>query len=468
MQSFLLGKRRTLAIALCVLLALPLLIAAAPALAAATLPAGYVDNGLMAYGFKTDFYGAKTFDVQGIFDGDWKQTTYGSSAGYRTHVKFGAGAAKNISLDGAGAIASPTDAGQTLNVSVDFAFTGSGENLAITHTVHNPGAAAITYSLGVSADVQIGSDDGAPVEKIKDASGNYVGFKMVSSDTRDKDANGKAAQLTFTGRGAGGTDVDSMWFGPLSDRTASIFGSDPSYDSLENTDSAMSYSWQDRTIQPGETQTLSVLMGVGIEQGSPVPPIPTDPTDPPPPSDGTGWSPPPSFVLPINPDSSFTGGNAAGATTVSTPHGTVNVNSKGIADGIVPFAATATQKTKFYGADGKADGSLPTGTHFTILDIDDNRITIEWQRGGETVRGSIARSAAFDGTLEYAVYGKTARKSAFLYQPNRKGRMAKTKLRYPQAGARVKVVGKVDEYWQLQIGSETYYAKNTDIRLIVN
>lgn len=63
----------------------------------------------------------------------------------------------------------------------------------------------------------------------------------------------------------GATDVDGLWIGKWGWKShfMHMFDNNPDTDKIENTDSAMAFSWLNRTISAGETQTYSVLMEVG-------------------------------------------------------------------------------------------------------------------------------------------------------------------------------------------------------------
>ena len=75
----------------------------------------------------------------------------------------------------------------------------------------------------------------------------------------------KPVQFVFYGRGVSGTtSVDNLWIGSWgSTYYQNMFKDNSSTNIIENEDSAFTYSWVNRSINAGETQTYKVLMEVG-------------------------------------------------------------------------------------------------------------------------------------------------------------------------------------------------------------
>jgi uncharacterized repeat protein (TIGR02543 family) len=206
-------------------------------------PAGYITdgNGMMAFSYN-GYYGP---DIQGTYNGAWQQTTCGN-AGYGTSFRFGDEDPVGLSIISA----SPVDVGRGITIGFEPKFYSSGRFLRIVYTLPNSGSETQTVSFGSHADTQIGNDDGATITKFDDARG----FKMVNSYY--------PAQFNFYGKGTiGVTDVDTYWFGQWNSRQSNVFNQ-VGIDTYSG-DSGMAYSWQDKTVAPGQTRTFSVLIGIG-------------------------------------------------------------------------------------------------------------------------------------------------------------------------------------------------------------
>ena len=223
-------------------------------------PAGYTTNinGVMAYK-----YNDPGFDIRGIFDSKWKETSFSDT--YSTFLKVGE-TTKEVK-----AVASPTGYDITdlnMNVAIDFNFMNNGKTLQLLYTVKNNSSEEKTFSLGTGTDIQIGSDDNATITPFADESG----FKMVSSSDYDKNSEDEYAQFNFFGKGyVGVTDVSDFWYGKYSsgaeyhwngnNSVAVFYGKNES--ASGNFDSAASWHWADRTLGAGESTTFSVLIGIG-------------------------------------------------------------------------------------------------------------------------------------------------------------------------------------------------------------
>ena len=232
-----------------------------------------------------------TFDVNGLFDGKWKKTTY-DDGGFETYMIVG-----TLNEGDGGGEKSPDDAvhvstplsftSEGISVSVGYDFMNEGQTVQVSYTVTNNSEDAKVFSIGSGADIQIGASDGAVITEFSDGSG----FKMVSTSDSDKNSSGEYAQLNFWCQNTKGVDpVDHFWYGAWSSsynskyvglqtkdlywdgraKNAVFCGSptnrlsadDPDYDS-NYLDSAMAWSWTNKKIAAGETQTYSVLFGIG-------------------------------------------------------------------------------------------------------------------------------------------------------------------------------------------------------------
>lgn len=216
------------------------------------VPPGYItdENKKMAYQFING-----CIDIQGLFDGKWKSTTYDNS-GFSVYFKQGTNT--RIKVDASGS-KEPVNSVPGITIKTIVSFQNYGKLLKISYTVENLTGSPVTYSLGSQADIQIGADDLALITKLDDSKG----FKMVSGHDEDKNADGEYAQFNFFGRGVTGiTDVTDFWYGDIDDLEDMAFGEESSIVD-GRFDAGMGYSWKDKTIGSNDTQTYSVLIGVG-------------------------------------------------------------------------------------------------------------------------------------------------------------------------------------------------------------
>jgi len=247
------------------------------------------ENQIMAVRYALS--GKTNFDVVGKFDGFWKQTTYDGD-GYLTYIIEGGSSATRYNEGYQISVDKETVTSSGLKINLDYEFLNEGKVLKVLYKVENVGSQAITFSLGSGSDVQIGYSDGAIVVPFTDGSG----FKMISTKESDKDSTGAYAQLNFWCQNAQGvTDTDHFWYGAYDDyydnpdkgylgSSAEFIGWDDDYrlaiftpeeenrlsaNDSENwisgkyLDSAISWSWTDRTIESGATQVYSVLFSIG-------------------------------------------------------------------------------------------------------------------------------------------------------------------------------------------------------------
>jgi len=214
------------------------------------------ENGIMAHILD---YEESSFDLIGKLGGDWKKVTYGSY-GYTTYLKM-PGEYPDFVDDITGKSEVDTTG---LTVAVDCEVIGdNGQVIKATYTVKNVSSESKTFSLGSGADVQIGSDDYAPIKALY-LDQKHVGLSMTSTQYCDRDENGEFASLAFICmNNAMVNDVDTLWYGPYGSRRDNMFKGTIKTAPLKGTDSGMSYSWQNETINVGETKTYTVLFGIG-------------------------------------------------------------------------------------------------------------------------------------------------------------------------------------------------------------
>lgn len=234
------------------------------------VPAGYTTdgNGIMAY--RQDSYYNTTYDIMGFYNGSWIKTTYDND-GY---------AVATSGLSGA-------------TVSVEPRFLNDGQYIQMNYTVTAGSGGVSGGKLAVHTDVQIGDNDRAAIETITDRNGKAIGLRMVDTHTSTS-CSSKDAQFNLYFGGTGGvTPVDTYWFGQYGARDDSLTVDGQStyryflqldetsayasggtyaadYSSYSDGDSGLAFSWQDISLAAGESETFSVVVGVGTKADPPV------------------------------------------------------------------------------------------------------------------------------------------------------------------------------------------------------
>lgn len=182
--------------------------------------------------------------------GDGVQSTY-ADRGYSTILVVG-GSQTDI-LHGEGSVN-----GVTLTTRLNL--ISEGNYVQIEYTVKNISTQTQTIGVSTHADIQIGSNDYAPIQNLP---GNR-GFTMTDG----------THIFSFIGRNSYAvTDVDTYWFGDFDIRTQHLWDQSYTYQygtSSRQGDSGMTYSWKNRTIAPNETQVYSALIGIGELNTPPV------------------------------------------------------------------------------------------------------------------------------------------------------------------------------------------------------
>lgn len=197
----------------------------------------------------------QTLDVLGGFGEYYYSSTYNNS-GYLPAFKVNDNEA--VYLD-------------CLDGTVDHGVEGTasivpyGELARMVYTMKNTTDEPVTVSVGVWADVCIGYNDYAAIERRVDPNGNVYGLTMKFSS----DEGAPAFAAIFGVDLAGVTIADDFWFGEYyqNNYAYQIVG-DYSHGSnwmQENGsyDSGMGWCWKNREIQPGESMEFAFLLGVG-------------------------------------------------------------------------------------------------------------------------------------------------------------------------------------------------------------
>lgn len=230
------------------------------------LPSGYSQVGTTQLYYKQY---SDAIDMMGYYNGYYYSSTY-SDYGYKLSVQVGSNSATRVDcLNGT------TVNGVTVQPSVEQ----QGELARICYTVTNTNETDVVISLGTHADVMIGSNDSAPIERRIDTFGQTYGLTM-------KDGNGAQLCVLFGSGLAGVTAVSDFWFGYyyLNSEPYQMVGNYSSGDSymVENGyyDSGMGWCWKNRTITAGSTVVFSYVIGVGevnLEPNSTFEVTPDDP-----------------------------------------------------------------------------------------------------------------------------------------------------------------------------------------------
>ena len=173
-------------------------------------------------------------------------TTY-SDNGYTTVLKVGDNTVNVVNSEG------ELD---SVKCKTYLSYVSNGNYVKVEYSVTNNSSINKTVGVGTWSDIMINTNDRATVTNI---TGNK-GFSM---------SDGTRYTFNFLGRDAYGvTNVDTYWFGAYGQQESNIWNSS-NIDKLENTDSAMAFSWKNRTLGPNETQKYSVVIGVGTLNSPP-------------------------------------------------------------------------------------------------------------------------------------------------------------------------------------------------------
>lgn len=208
-------------------------------------------------------------DIIGYYNGYYYSSTY-SDYGYKLSVQVGSNSAIRVDcLDGT------TTDGVTVQPSIEQ----QGDLARICYAVTNNNEEDVVVSLGTHADVMIGYNDSAPIERRIDTFGQTYGLTMMDGD-------GAQLCVLFGSGLAGVTAINDFWFGYYwtnSDPYQMVGNYYPEGGWMEENgsyDSGMGWCWKDRTITAGSTIIFSYLIGVGevnLEPNSSFEVTPDDP-----------------------------------------------------------------------------------------------------------------------------------------------------------------------------------------------
>lgn len=208
-------------------------------------------------------------DMIGYYNGYYYSSTF-ADYGYKLSIQVGNNSATRVDcLNGT------TTNGVTVQPSVEQ----QGDLARICYTVTNTNEKDVIISMGVHADVMIGDNDSAPIERRLDTFGQTYGLTM-------KDGNGAQLCVLFGSGLAGVTAISDFWFGSywLNDSEYEMVGYyTPGENWLQENgdyDSGMGWCWKERTITAGSTVIFSYVIGVGevnLEPNSTFEVTPDDP-----------------------------------------------------------------------------------------------------------------------------------------------------------------------------------------------
>ncbi len=186
------------------------------------------------------------YNSNGCFNiwGEGVQTTF-ADHGYETyfkvnssetHVSRGSASLSNVTLQ------------------MNFSYVSDNNFVKIQYKIKNNNSTQVTVGVASCADIQIGSNDYAP---IKNLAGNR-GFTM----------EGDGHTFKFLARDTYGVvNVDTYWFGQYQVNYERRWSNSTYFDyagiSSRQGDSGMAFSWQNRPVGPGQELDLSVLIGIG-------------------------------------------------------------------------------------------------------------------------------------------------------------------------------------------------------------
>ena len=218
-----------------------------------SIPSGYSQLGSTDIIYKVS---SNSIDIQGKYNDKYYGSTY-SNNGYKVAMQVGNNSAVNLN---------PLNGSSSNGVNFSAEIIPQGELGRVCYYISNTTDNDVIVSLGIHADVMIGSNDAAPIRRKIDTIGNTYGLALLNSRTEDNPA--QLCVLFGTGL-PGVTGVDDFWFGrySLNSSASAMVGnySSGSNYMVENGsyDSGMGWCWKNRIIPAGETVTFSWLIGVG-------------------------------------------------------------------------------------------------------------------------------------------------------------------------------------------------------------
>ena len=214
--------------------------------------------------------------------------TFGSR-GFPTCVRYGGnyymvvdntGVLKRVTLDGNQRANGTAEDLNGLSLKVSNEYIGN-YSVKIIYTVKNTGSESITFDMGSSGDIQIGTDDRAEIKTLSTTTEGEIGITMTSTKTDDQDSSGNRPTLGFIGKNVGGSSADAEYFyGAVTmdnNETATAVKADKFmpqriFDTTSNSvtsggysedqDSGLSFCWRSITLAPEEEKQYAVMFTV--------------------------------------------------------------------------------------------------------------------------------------------------------------------------------------------------------------
>ena len=209
-----------------------------------TVPSGYQRVGTTRLYYKKN----ANIDIIGEFNSKYYSSTFNDN-GYKVAMKVGSNSAVDVDcLNG------------TTNNGVRFsaAIEQQAELARIKYVVTNTNSYNVTVSLGVHADVMIGSNDKAPISRRIDTVGQTYGLTM-------KDGKGAQLCVLFGAGLAGVTAANDFWFGSFTTNSSAAamvgdYSSGTNYMKENGSyDSGMGWCWKNRIIMAVTSSTTSAM-----------------------------------------------------------------------------------------------------------------------------------------------------------------------------------------------------------------
>jgi uncharacterized repeat protein (TIGR02543 family) len=163
------------------------------------------------------------------------QVTFGNG-GFSTILKVGSGTASANS-------SSTTLNGVTMTRSITTDYAG---RTVISYILYNSNSSSVTCGVSTNADIQIGSNDSAPIYSTDN------GFRM---------SNGTYNFYAYFQNMSGVTNASGCWVGLYSSRTSYSWTTSFTK-ACSGVDSGMTVNWQNITVPAGSTKTITWMMNM--------------------------------------------------------------------------------------------------------------------------------------------------------------------------------------------------------------
>ena len=181
------------------------------------------------------------YNIKGYVNGELHSTTF-ADGGYPAVLKVDKN--KEVLLDEEKII-------NGIEWDVECSFINNGRYVKNTYILTNKENVAKTVSLGVFVDVQIGENDYAMVERFN----NNTGLRLFDEENN--------IQFSFYCKDViGTTNIDYLWIGEYPDYYGHYFDNN-NIQQIRGSDSAFTYSWMNRKIEPGSIVKYSTIIGMG-------------------------------------------------------------------------------------------------------------------------------------------------------------------------------------------------------------